>query len=240
MRVAAYHSKQGDQPVSKVRIVFLALFASLAVLSAVASAASAAPEWLVELVKLTANETVEGLIDPTGSGNFNLEVPDLGVNILCTGVESVEGLLLAGTPANKDSAGAIKFTGCALDTPAKCVLKPTGTITTSPVETELIEGTTAGTVFDDFVAKGGAGNTFVSLTLTECSAEGEYPVTGLACGKIETPSVDNEIQLVTFVDKTEDAKCENTLKFGIHAALLLGEANFLLTGKNLDKKWSVL
>lgn len=176
----------------RLRKMFLALVACLAVAAMAASAAQA--QWTV----VKAGTTLVGKESVAVSGGpFTLTAELLGLKLVVTAshVECTPGVEceidnLIGTD---HSAGGLTFTGVTVDKPLHCTVsspgEPDGTVTTKALTDEVIMDPTVGStaVFDKFFPE--TGTKFVELEFesepgAECTLEGlNVPVEGTLTGE---------------------------------------------------------
>jgi hypothetical protein len=176
---------------SRARLMLLSLVVALAIVAVAASAASAAIsfEWKVAGVGLKAGESKEFTIN-NDSKRFDLSGKLLGAValLLATGVSVVPGArIIGGVPGTNEETAV--FSGVTVDTPTSCTAGQnggTGTVTTTPLITEIVEsrvgGTQTGEVLILFKPKSTTSELFATFLLsgTSCGVSGATAeVTGL-------------------------------------------------------------
>jgi hypothetical protein len=212
---------------SKTRLILASVLAVFAVSAVASASAMAAPQYFIEEVKFEGPETVNA---QPKSGTVALLTSKLTggatIEIQCTGGK------LKGAVIEKNNLGkgeAIVYEKCKVKTPATCHVAET--LTTNAVSAEALDVGETG-VSEKF--KPTSGETFISISITGCSGEGKYNVTGSAECTGVNPTIEE-------VNKTCDftSGSGTSLKFGTNAATLTQESEFFLTGPNVGKKWVI-
>ena len=158
---------------SRLRLLFLSIFAASAVCAVAASAALAAPHWVIEGKALAAGESETVLALISGPAILHGLIGKVGVEISCTAAHASG--TIKGT--NKDEApNGIPFAGCSVVHPSGCTVQEpikTGALTSVLLEQEEKNG------YDTWSA---AKEEFTTITITgtSCSVEGAYLVKGVA------------------------------------------------------------
>jgi hypothetical protein len=170
----------------------------------------------------------------TTVGGAALELQATGVE--CPGA-TIENITVGGVHMAAAS-GKIKFTGVTVIEPAGCTTPVTNE--TLALKADLLMGkgtagqpaTSAG--FVKFVPAVEGGN-FTSVTISECAAEGKYPVKGFTIGEATTATeVHSSVQEV---NGSETTAAMSGLKFGTNAASLTGEISVQLAGADAGTAW---
>lgn len=214
---------------SKTRLILASILAALAV-SAVASAtASAAPQYVINKVSFSGEETVEGKVK-AGTKAVLTSKLNGGAEIK---IECSKGSLNTGKLREnfKGSAKAINFEECKVATPTGCSVAKT--LTTNEVTAEAVDTGTVG-VSEKFAPK--TGTTFITINVSGelCAGEGSYPVTGAAECEGLNPTVEEVNKGCNFTSTSG-----STLKFGTNTATLIEESEFALIGANKGKTWFI-
>ncbi len=175
---------------SRIRLMLLSLVAVMAVGAVVTSAASAAIgfEWKVNGSKLEAGHSIEFTVN-NDSKKFDLsgEV-SLDKSLLLSSNVSVEpGAKIIGGKPGKNEETAV-FKEVTADKPANCTISQNGvvgTVKTTPLETEIVEGAVGGVGNNevDILFRPTTGATFATFEFTgsSCNLKGTVaPVTGTA------------------------------------------------------------
>jgi len=167
----------------RFRFIGVALLAVFALGAVVASAAQAetAPSFTIGGARLEAGKThnFDARQLPGAENNFELETPELGNKIACTGLGTIEGVLLGSSAGNPGKDNEITtFSGCKLTAgngAPNCELASvshgakTETLTTNPLKSEQVENVEGGKVGkklleEFFPASASAG--FITLNFT--------------------------------------------------------------------------
>ncbi len=159
------------------------------------------------------------------SPNFDLSgtVAGFPVTLTATGVECVNVTIynevVSGVPHAK-ATGKLRFTGVTVDEPKPCH-------TAANLETNLLEGEVlmvngSTKPFFKFAPDATAGVVnFITVPLTECAAEGNYPVKGYTyCEATNATEVHSEQQECT---DTATSAAQSKLTLGPNAAAISGE-----------------
>jgi hypothetical protein len=189
------------------------------------------PLWLVEGSPFAEGESAKSeLVNAEPETAYVFSVASIGFSVSCekftvTGVK----LLEATEGAAAASVEKISFEKCAVVKPAGCLVA--ATLTTAPIKVELFdEGTTE--VWALF--KPEVGETFITVSVSECSDEGKYAVAGTACTSELEPGTDA-------VEKLWEAGVPLVgcaMKIGANAVTFTGEGAVKLTGPKSGSTWS--
>jgi hypothetical protein len=215
---------------SRKKLGSMLVVAALALGSLMAASAFASPtettgSWKVEGTTLSGSAAVSCHVKSGTSITLAGSLGGANVKLNATGVECVESTIFNEGGFARD-AGKLKFTGVTVVEPAGC--KTTASLSTKALKTQLfMEGTTT---YDKFAPA--SGETFISIPITECGAEGSYPVTGFVYGKSSNATgVSATSQTLTF-GSAVNASAGNGLKLGGNEATISAEVeNSLTSGK---------
>jgi hypothetical protein len=214
---------------SKVKVIFTALVAVLAV-SAVASATASAATagWMVGGTNLASGSS-EAVNEATNkvSAIYKLEA---GAVIVECEVIKIEGGFITGP--SKNGAKSLHFTGCKSGS-ANCTLNPTS-ISTLPILSEAtLDPPNALAAVIVFKTESGTGP-FATFKFEgeKCSIAGTKAVTGSQAVLAPTGADENTEQVVTAIELVA-----GELKLGSSNAKLTGSAGLTLLSK---KTWSFL
>jgi len=121
-------------------------------------------------------------------------------------------------------SGEIQFTGLTVKQPAGC--KTSSSITTKSLETQvMMEGAT---VYSRF--RPSSGTVLANLSLTECAAEGTYPLKGTMFGRFPNSTGVLAAEQNWSFSSTINATAGGALTLGFEPATLTGEERFSTFG----------
>jgi len=198
---------------SKVKVVFAAFVAVLAVSAMASSSAMAAEGWLIKgtLLVGTAPLATTAFVDEFGELTFS------GTTIKCSGT-TLGGVGPQIESPNMGTATSLVFKECAVTSGGACKLTSGASIGTVPILTEVtLDGPLA--VSGVFKTQNGT-NTFTTVFLEgeNCAVQGKQAITGDASWLAPTGQDERTLQLLS-VNITEASKL---LKVGGLGAKLTG------------------
>jgi hypothetical protein len=236
--------------VSKLKLVLLCCLSVMGV-SAIGSMSASAILWLVAEKPLfekpaegsdaARTELVAALSEEGGYTLSSTLTGGAKVVMLCKSLTEVLDTLVETTlndPVDETSSEPI-FKECAFDEPATC--KTTAELHLSPLDSELFLDEVGGVkeIFDEWTSLAAEG-VFTTWSITGCSGEGNYKITGGACALILEPEVAAVAKLMAFqaspLPSTEEL-C--LLKFKAAEATFSGELEFKLDGAKAGSTWAV-
>jgi hypothetical protein len=193
--------------------------------TAVASPTETTGKWNVAGTTLSGSETVNCHVKSGTSIILGATIGGASLKLNATGVECVESTIFHDSGFARD-AGKLKFTGVTVVAPTGC--QTTSSLTTKALKTQLfMEGTT---VYDKFTPA--SGETFFSLAITECGAEGSYPWTGFFYGKSSNATaIASATQTLTF-GSAVNAAAGNGLRLGGNTGTITAEVENTLASGN--------
>jgi len=215
----------------------VALLASLALTavfasSAFATATTVKSKWKSAGSVLASGETRAVTCSRTGSENLVLRgtVAGLATEITASAVECPSGDVIKQEGENAIATGTLKFSGLTVVKPEGC--KTTETITTKALTAKTyMEGTT---VYTRFEPTAGPTETFASIPLNGCAAEGSYPVKGTVFGQASNVTgVEAKSQALAFSAAINSTAGGSLLLAG-NAASITGKANNVVGGTKFE------
>jgi hypothetical protein len=143
--------------------------------------------------------------------------------IKATTLECPSGDVIKQEGSNAIATGTLKFSGLTVVKPVGC--KTNASITTKALTAKIyMEGTTTYTRFAPT-----EGETFANIPLTECAAEGTYPVKGSVFGQAGNETGVNATNQTLTFSGTINSTAGGSLTLGSNAATISGKANNELT-----------
>jgi hypothetical protein len=199
--------------------LFLAATLVVFVAGMVASAsASAAGQWYISGSAFSGTESVA--IKADGSSTISTTITGTKTTLTCTSATDTGTI----TGGSKDTAEALKFSGCTISEPAGC--KVASSLTTAKLTSELVEE--GGQIYDQ--VQPSSGTTVLTLTITECALEGAYRLTGsVRCLASEV----EEVAAACEFSSSSGSK----LKAGSSEATFVSTTETTLTGANAGKQF---
>jgi hypothetical protein len=191
------HKPQKEQVAKMKRLrligVLLLVACSLGAVLSSSAQAESAPSFTIGGTRLIAGRThnADARQLPGAANDFELAAPELGVTLRCTGLGTVEGVLLGSNPGNPGKSNEIAvFSGCKLEAgngAPECQLASvshgaaTETLTTNPLRAEEVENVEGGKVgkkllAEIFPANAAAG--FITLNFTGTCTTFQTKVSG--------------------------------------------------------------
>jgi hypothetical protein len=218
---------------TKTWTLSIGVLATIVMSIAMTASASAAPQWSINGTPFNGSEAISAKIAVPGD-LLNLISTLTGgttkVIIGCTTLETIGGEIFGG---NKNKVSKLIFRGCKQDTPPGC--KITEPLVIENVTSEAVDLGGVAPVFITFSPTPAGNGVFLKFTITGCSAEGVFKVTGKTVCEVLAPPVEQVEKLCLF----KETRLLNSLRFGQQTARLEGTVAFTLTGANKGKAWDV-
>jgi hypothetical protein len=217
----------------KIKALLFMALALTAVGAFVSASASATPQWLINGTPFHGSEAISAKVAVPGDLVNLISTLTGGVTKIevgCTTFEVIGGEI---SGDHLDKATKIIFKNCKVDTPANCkVAEP---IVAENVTSEAVDLSEKVPVFIKFSPTPPGNGVFAKLSISGCSAEGVFSVTGKTACEVLLPTTQQVEKLCQF----KEIALLNSLKYGAQTARLEGTVGFTLTGANKGKTWGV-